>query len=373
MDSSRQSEGNGTLSTIITLGVGGIIVWNLLPPEAKDKVFNILYQVVSGLAAYQRQREELERQRHIEEVLAGMSFQLWWGSPNSAQSPQISTSLTVVKPSDNILSGHIVETDTAWRSKIVHPSVVLILGKRGSGKSALGYRLLGLFRYIATPYVVGVPSSARSLLPDWIGIVPTLEELPNKSIALVDEAYLAYHARGSMAATSKAMSQALNLSRQKEQTLIFVSQEARQVDKNIASSANVVVFKELGMLQLEFDRPELNKLANQAKEALVSVKGDKRRWSFVYAPDADHVGLMENELPSFWKPSLSHMFASGISTPTVRIAKGLTLQQKIQKAKEMREQGASYSEIAGALGVSIGTVVNYLRGYPYRQRNTPDN
>ena len=146
---------------------------------------------------------------------------------------------------------------------IVHPAVVLILGKRGSGKSALAYRVLESFRYALSPYVVGVPAQARELLPDWIGVAPTLENLPAKSIALVDEAYLSYHARGSQAAASRSMSQALNLSRQRDQTLIFVSQESRQVDKNIASSANVVVFKELGMLQLEFDRRELNKVATR--------------------------------------------------------------------------------------------------------------
>ena len=114
--------------------------------------------------------------------------------------------------------------------------------------------MLELMRNIASPYVVGVPSSARNLLPDWIGIASSLEDIPPKSIVLIDEAYLHYHSRGSMAATSKAMSQAVNLSRQRELTLIFVSQEARQVDKNIASSANVIIFKDLGMLQLEFDR-----------------------------------------------------------------------------------------------------------------------
>jgi len=165
--------------------------------------------------------------------------------------------------------------------------VVLLLGKRGSGKSALGYRLLELFRYGPKPYVVGVPASARKLLPDWIGIASSLEEVPPRAIALVDEAYLAYHARGSMARESKAMSQFLNLSRQRDQTLIFVSQEARQVDRNIASSANVVIFKDLGMLQLAFDRPELNKLATQAKDAFAGIKGDKRGWAFVYAPDND--------------------------------------------------------------------------------------
>ena len=140
------------------------------------------------------------------------------------------------------------EPDARWRDVLVTPPVALVLGKRGSGKTALAYRLLELFRYRLTPDVVGAPAQAAKLLPDWIGTVPSLEDLPPDCIALVDEAYLHYHSRRSMAKESADMSQQLNLSRQRNQTLIFVSQEARQVDRNIASSASVVIFKEMGML-----------------------------------------------------------------------------------------------------------------------------
>jgi len=39
------------------------------------------------------------------------------------------------------------------------------------------------------------------------------------------------------------MSKLINLSRHKELTAIFVSQESRSIDKNIASAANVIIFK----------------------------------------------------------------------------------------------------------------------------------
>jgi len=61
--------------------------------------------------------------------------------------------------------------------------------------------------------VVGFPEQAKKLLPEWIGIVASLEELPEKCIALVDEAYIVYSSRGSMTSSSRVMSQALNLSR----------------------------------------------------------------------------------------------------------------------------------------------------------------
>jgi len=257
----------------------------------------------------------------------------------------------------------VMEQDARWRSLILPLSVVVIVGKRGSGKSALAYRLLELFRYHLTPYVVGTPAEARRHLPHWIGMAPTLDDLPPRSIALVDEAYMLYHSRHSMAQDNKSMSQVVNLSRQRDQTLIFVSQEARQIDRNIASSANVLVFKETGMLQPDFDRRELRKIAEDAQKAFSNKKGSRQRWSYVYSPDADYAGMLESELPSFWNPSLSRLFALGQAPSSLKPAKKLTPEVK---AKELKAKGYSYSQIARELGVSKSTVVNYLKGYPYR-------
>ena len=356
---------------LIRAGLAGMAIWQGIGPERRQKILSNLNALAEEVA---RQRAEQERQERNE---------LYYKALNAATSsnqetvrreevPPISP-LLVSLQSTPVPSGlqpaAIAEPDVRWRKIIVHPSVVLILGKRGSGKSALGYRILELYRYVAAPFVVGVPRSARSILPEWIGIASSLEEVPPKAIALVDEAYLHYHARGSMAQESKAMSQVLNLSRQREQTLIFVSQEARQVDKNIASSASAVVFKDLGMLQLEFDRPEFSRLATQAGEAFATVNVDRRRWAFVYAPDTDFLGLLENALPSFWKPSLSHLYAGESTQAQPRSPTRMTPQEKAVKAKEMRTGGASLSTIADALGVTRGTVVNYLKGYPYRDKS----
>ncbi len=159
------------------------------------------------------------------------------------------------------------EPDRALRDVIPHPSVVLVVGKRGSGKSAFAYRLAELMKLKAQVFAVGVPVSARAKLPEWIGIVSTIEDLPSGSVAVIDEAYLHFHSRESMAGQGRVVSGFVNLSRQRDQTLIFVSQEARQLDRNIASSANVVVFKQPGMMQAEYERPELRHLAEQESEA----------------------------------------------------------------------------------------------------------
>lgn len=309
--------------------------------------------------------EEVERER--QQLAAEFQRQVMIASLQAAlQSINLKPAIPESKCTKTLPSREpgITET-TKWLKLLKHPSIVLVLGKRGGGKSALGYRLLEYLRYTASPYVIGLPKEARVLLPDWVGMAASLEDVPGKSIIVVDEAYMPYHARAGTTVGARAMSQAVNLSRQREQTIIFVSQEARQIDKNIASSANVVIFKDLGLLQLKFDRRELNDLAIRAKEAFSTAKGDKRQWSFVYAPDADFEGLIQNTLPTFWNEKLSHVFAAG-GEAISRAPKKMTLNQRIERAKELSGQGLSQGQIAKMLGVSRPAIKNYLEDYPYK-------
>ena len=85
-----------------------------------------------------------------------------------------------------------------------------------------------------------------------------------------------------------------------------------------------------------------------------------------FAPDADFKGMMENQLPSFWTPAFSKLFAVGQGTPVTRTAHSPSPAEKAVMARERRVKGWSLGQIAKDLGVSKATVVNYLRDYPYR-------
>ena len=351
--------------------IAGTVIWRSLEPQKRQSILGFLEDVAASLAEAPSERyaPRMQPAPWAQKPLAPQTNPSIFDSPSALQEALLSAltdSLNQSATSEGPKPIVPVIPDARWREVIVPPAVVLILGKRGSGKSALAYRILELFRYHGLPYVVSVPSQARRLLPDWIGIAASLEDVPHRSIAVIDEAYLHYHSRRSMAEESKAMSQLLNLSRQRDQTLIFVSQEARQLDRNIASSANVVVVKDLGIMQVDFDRPELRRLVSQARDALASQPGVKQRWSYVYSPDVDFQGLLESQLPSFWKPNLSRLFASTDTPAAPKPAPKLSSQQKARRAVELRSQGYSYKQIAQEMGVSKSTVVNYLKGYPYR-------
>ncbi|MFC1943445.1 hypothetical protein ACFLWO_02560, partial [Chloroflexota bacterium] len=73
-------------------------------------------------------------------------------------------------------------------------SVGVILGKRGSGKSSTGGTIGEYMRaeYGMDFYWFGIPKSARELLPSWVLIPESLEQIPNNSFVHVDETGLAF-------------------------------------------------------------------------------------------------------------------------------------------------------------------------------------
>jgi hypothetical protein len=255
-----------------------------------------------------------------------------------------------------------------WLNILNHPLVILIIGSRGSGKSALGYKILEYMRWQGKLYVLGLTEKSRKILPEWIGSTPSMEDIPGGSIVLVDEAYLTFHSRSSSSQRAREISNIINLSRQREQTLIFISQEARQIDKNIASSANVVIIKNPGVLQLEFERSQFRKILVEAQRMFNAITRDKNKWAYVFAPESNFAGMMENSLPTFWTSSLSKAYVEAKPDPELKAPRKITRTDKTCKAKELRRQGYSLGEIAKILGTSKSTIKNYLDGYPY-QRN----
>lgn len=369
---------NPWIGPALLAGGAGWLIWNSLGTERQEKVWKFLNAVAEEQARIERARiaqgqQESPQPKELT-LLDLVSDDL--GTPRlglpitfgTTQHPSPDPKSEVDhQAAPSSVTSPTIHADRKWLDVVLHPSVVVIAGKRGGGKSALGYRLLELNRFRLKPYVVGLPGGRAKELPDWLGSVPTLDDLPRDSIALIDEAYLTYHARNSMSEQNRSISQILNLSRQRNQTLIFITQEARQLDKNITSVADVVIFKKPSALQIELERPELRPIARRAHAAFSKLNSSHAKQSYVFSPDSDYEGLLDNRLPSFWSQRLSTAFASGEHDVESIHPASISRNDKRDRAKELRAKGYSLSAIAQEIGVSKSTVVNYLNDYPYKR------
>jgi hypothetical protein len=154
---------NSSIETFLKWGLGITAVYCLLPQDAKENVGKFLYQISNAVAESRRRKKEIERQQQIEIIIADYPISpamLALVNPkplDKLSMPQItpvaSPQLTQIKPVPSKLLNTNVYTDpdSIWLKRIIHPSIVLIIGKRGSGKSASSYRILELFRFGPKP------------------------------------------------------------------------------------------------------------------------------------------------------------------------------------------------------------------------------
>ena len=187
--------------------------------------------------------------------------------------------------------------------RIHNDSIIsLIFGKRGSGKSALGFRLLENIHNKTGRrcFVLGV---SQENMPEWINPIEKIEDAPQGSAVLVDEGAIAFNARESMSKANKGLAGILAIARHKNLTVLFITQNTGMIDKNVLKLADMLLVKQGSLLQLEMERPEIRKFYEKAETSFQKLEGDKRQ--YVYLIDGDFEGAVSHSLPSFWTESLS--------------------------------------------------------------------
>lgn len=184
--------------------------------------------------------------------------------------------------------------------------IALIFGKRGSGKSALGFRLLENIHHKARRkcFALGVNQSS---MPKWISPIEKIDDAPQNSAVLVDEGAISFNARESMSKANKGLAQILAIARHKNLTVLFITQNTGMIDRNVLKLSDMLLVKQGSLLQLEMERPEIRKFYEKAESSFKKLDGDKRQ--FVYLIDSDFEGALSHSLPSFWTESLSKSHA----------------------------------------------------------------
>ena len=130
--------------------------------------------------------------------------------------------------------------------KGIHDSdskIGIVLGARGSGKSAFGIKFLENIRAKKKKkcYAMGFKSSE---MPSWIKVIENIEELENDAFVLIDEGGILFSSRSSMSNANKLLSELIMISRHKNLNLLFISQNSSNLDVNILRQADFLVLKQ---------------------------------------------------------------------------------------------------------------------------------
>jgi hypothetical protein len=192
-----------------------------------------------------------------------------------------------------------------FRKKMLDSSIImLITGKRGSGKTSLGMKLLELFRNSGSRecYIVNY---RKTRLPKWMRKVDSVEEAPNNSVVLIDEGAVGYFSRESMKEANRVLSKIMTLARHKNLTLIIITQNSAMIDLNVVRLADTLVFKEPSLLQARFERRALKDMFDKVTPFFKKCEEPNRNF---YVWDDDFEGMLRYDLPNFWTESISTSF-----------------------------------------------------------------
>ncbi|RJQ21821.1 hypothetical protein C4580_01510 [Candidatus Woesearchaeota archaeon] len=193
---------------------------------------------------------------------------------------------------------------TTFENRLLKESlIVAIAGRRGSGKSVLGFRLMeNVHDKTKRPcFVLGVK---QGMLPAWIQSIERLEDVKNGGVVLVDEGAVSFGSRNSMAKENRDLAGLLAIARHKDLTLLFITQNTGMIDKNVLNLCDVVVLKEGSLLQEKMERSVMKDLYQTANKAISQVDSSQRK-AHCYVFDAEYEGLLAVPLPSFWSSKVS--------------------------------------------------------------------
>ncbi len=183
--------------------------------------------------------------------------------------------------------------------------IMLITGRRGSGKTALGMKLVEIANILEKKnYVIGF-ESAR--LPRWIRKVDSIEDVENDSVVMIDEAALAFSARESMKKANKELGKLMAIARHKNLSLIIITQSSAMLDLNVLRLADILLFKEPSLLQARFERKALQDMFENVQKEFNNIKSDRNK--HVYAISDYFEGLLSHNLPKFWDEGISKSYA----------------------------------------------------------------
>lgn len=192
-------------------------------------------------------------------------------------------------------------------SIIQHPMTALIIGMRGSGKTALGM-VFGESFHCSNPdvpvYVMNYPVDKRHLLPGWVHYSDNIEDVPQNAFIIMDEAAQKHHAVKWRKDETLLMQSIIGRSRQRKQTIIFITHTARKFAITLILELDMLCVKEPSLFHSRFERAEIRSLLKDVYDEYQKIPiNDRQTYTYVFSNH--YVGWIKTGLASFWSTDLS--------------------------------------------------------------------
>jgi len=183
-------------------------------------------------------------------------------------------------------------------------TIGIILGARGSGKSALGLKLLENLHAQSgrNMFTMGFNTAK---LPSWIKNVETLEEFEKNSFVLIDEGGILFSSRKSFSDANTLLSELLLIARHKDISVIFISQNSSNLEINAIRQTDYLLLKPSSLLQMDFERKKIKEIYTEID---TQFKTYKRITGITYVYADQFRGFVSNTLPAFWTQRISKNF-----------------------------------------------------------------
>ena len=196
-----------------------------------------------------------------------------------------------------------------FKDAFPYPGVYLVMGQRGSGKTAMAFWMMEQIHILSGGTMGGAvlkaPAGVKKMLPDWIATPNRIKGIPTDSVVIIDEAQQVANSRRSGSSENLDMAQLVALSRQRNQLIILISHHSRKLDMNEVMDCSRVIWKKPSAGQVMFERKEMKPFAERAVQKFAERKGNHHKVAYVMDFENLSFGFAQTGLASFWSESLS--------------------------------------------------------------------